>query len=57
MIISSSTTVTSDSQVKTTILIENECYPEIIFKNSTQLSDFVCPIGYGIINNPIMDSH
>lgn len=35
MIISTSTTAVADSQIKTTILIENECYPEVIFKNST----------------------
>lgn len=34
----------------------NYCYPDFIFVNKEEISDLICPINFGILNDPVTDT-
>lgn len=38
------------------ITIGGSCFPLNLFKNKEEMSDFICPINFGVLNNPVTDN-
>jgi hypothetical protein len=38
------------------LILGGSCFPLALFKNKEEMSDYICPINFGVLNNPVTDN-